>query len=232
MPRKIKRKHEKISPEVVKENPTSLTALFKNYPRIIGMFVLLLFIPPLGWLFTYKYSPYDKKTSAAIAIVCTFFFVYAVFISPERDWVDVTKLTPTEFCSRYNQQAKKLAPRLGLNIDEEKISDEKIFLYKFTDNLEISAQMNENNFVDEVKITATPQNTDDSFQTINCFGLVVATLNPELNQEDRGEILRELKMLEGKISDDSTSSTTKGAISYDVNSTSGKIIFTARVDAH
>lgn len=228
MARRIKKKSKPTPP--VSENPKPSVNFWRDYPRIIPMFILLLFLPPIGWFFTYKYSPYDKKTSAVIATVCTFFFVYAVFISPERTWVDVGKFTQTEFVSQYNRQAEKLAPRLGLNIDEEKISDDgKILQYKFTDNLEISAQVNANNFVDEVTITAAPKNTDDSFQAINSFGLVVATFNPELDQEDRGEILRELQMLEGKMSDNSNASTVSGRINYSVNNTSGKIIFTARV---
>lgn len=228
MARRIKKK-SKPTPPVLEENQPSVN-FWRDYPRIVPMIVLLLFLPPIGWLFTYKYSPYDKKTSAIIATVCTFFFAYAVFISPEHEWVDVGKFSQTEFCSRYNQQATKLAPRLGLNIDEEKISDDgRIFQYQFTDNLEISAQVNANNFVNEVVITAEPKNTDDSFQAINSFGLVVATLNPELNQEERGEILRELQMLEGKMSEDSNASTVSGRITYSVNNTSGKIIFTARI---
>ena len=229
MVRRIRKKSTPPPPVVEKPQPT--VSFWRDYPRIVPMFVLLLFLPPLGWLFTYKYSPYDKKTSALIATVCTFFFVYAVFISPAHEWVDVSKFTQAEFVSRYNQQAKKLAPRLGLNIDEEKISvDGKIFQYSFTDNLAISAQVNANDFVDAVTITAEPKNTDDSFQAINSFGLVVATLNPELDVEDRGEILRELQMLEGKMSEDSNATTVSGRITYGVSNTSGKIIFTARVE--
>lgn len=232
--RKIKRKSVKPV-EIVQEKSaessiTSLKGLFKNYPRIIGMFILLLFMPPIGWLFAYKFSPYDKKTTLGISAVCTAFFVYAVFISPEHEFVDVSKFTHTEFCTRYNEQAKKLAPRLGLTIDEEKLTfDGENFKYEITNVLELSAQI-KNNFVKEVEITAAPKNTDDSFQAINCFGLVIATLNPELNQDKRGEILRELKMLDNAISDDLNATTVSGRITYGVKNSGGKIIFTARIN--
>ena len=230
--RKIKHKSTKpieVTP-AVKENPTSWTGFFKNYPRIIGMFILLLFIPPIGWIFAYKFSPYDKKTTLAISTVCTLFFVYAVFISPEHDWINTAKLSREDFCTRYNEQATKLAPRLGITLDEEKLSvDGENFSYKITDVLNFDAQI-KNNFVKEVTVTSEPKNTDDSFQAINTFGLVIATLSPELNQEKRGEILRELKMLEPNANDDLTASTISGRITYGVKSSAGKIIFTALIN--
>ena len=228
--RKIKRKNFTPELPVVKENPTSWTSIFKNYPRIIGMFVLLLFLPPIGWLFTYKYSPYDKKTSLAIATVCTLFFVYAVFISPEHEWVDSSKFTRADFCTRYSEQATKLAPRLGLEIDAEKIIvDGENFIYKFNDDLELAATI-ENNFVKAVTVTAAPKNTDESFQALNCFALVAATLNPELNQDKRGEIFRELQMLDKTADTDLNTSTTKGKITYSIKNISGKLIFTAQIN--
>ncbi|MBR5913458.1 MAG: tripartite tricarboxylate transporter TctB family protein [Selenomonadaceae bacterium] len=230
MRKKIKRKSTKPV-EVVKEDPTSWSGFFKNYPRIIGMFILLLFLPPIGWFFAYKFSPYDKKTTIGISVVCTAFFVYAVFISPQHEWIDNAKLTRADFCTRYSEQATKLAPRLSLTIDEEKISaNGENFSYKFNDNLEISAQV-QNNFVREVTVTAEPKTTDDSFQALNSFGLVIATLSPELNQDKRGEILRELHMLDKSISDDLNESTESGRITYGVKTSSEKLIFTARINA-
>lgn len=230
--RKINKRKKifKPEPQPVAENPTSWTAIFKNYPRIIGMFILLLFLPPIGWLFTYKYSPYDKKTSLLIATVCTLFFVYAVFISPEHSFIDTAKLSRADFCTRYSEQAKKLAPRLGLAIDEEKIIvDGENFTYKFTDNIELAATT-ENNFVKEVKVTAAPTNTDESFQALNCFALIAATLSPELDQDKRGEIFRELQMLDKAATDDLNTSTTKGRITYSIKSNAGKFIFTAQIN--
>lgn len=230
--RKIKHKSNKtveVTP-AVKENPTSWTGFFKNYPRIIGMFILLLFLPPIGWIFAYKFSPYDKRTTIGISVLCTAFFVYAVFISPEHSFIDTAKLSRADFCTRYNEQAAKLAPKLGINLDENNLSvDGDNFSYKITDAINFDAQI-KNNFVKEISVTAEPKNTDDSFQAINTFGLVIATLSPELNQDKRGEILRELKMLETNISGDLNASTVSGRITYGVKSSAGKIIFTARIN--
>ena len=201
----------------------------KNYPRVIGMFILLLFIPPLGWIFTYRFSPYDKKTSWAIATVCTFFFVYAVFISPQHEFVDVGKLTRESFCTRYNEQVAKLAPNLSLTVDENNLKiDGDNFSYDITEKIKIAAQV-ENNFVREVVVTAAPKTTDESFQALNCYGLVIATLNPELNQDKRGEVLRELKLLETNLKENINSSTESGRITYSIKTDGGKVTFTAKI---
>jgi len=202
----------------------------KNYPRVIGMFILLLFIPPLGWIFTYRFSPYDKKTSWAIAIVCTFFFVYSVFISPQHEFVDVGNLTRESFCTRYNEQVAKLAPNLNLTVDENNLKiDGNNFSYKITDKIKIAAKVSKNNFVREVVVTAAPKTTDESFQALNCYGLVIATLNPELNQDKRGEVLRELKLLETNINENINTSTESGRITYLIKTDGGNVTFTAKI---
>lgn len=233
MKRKITRKKivTPVEPEKESLSPTSLSGLFKNYPKIIGMFVLLLFCPPLGWLFTYKYSPYDKKTSAAIAAVCTLFFVYAGFISPEHSFIDTAKLTRENFSARYNEQATKLAPKLGITLDEKNLTlDGENFSYAVTNVINFEGKVDaENNFVREVTVTAVPKTTDESFQALNCYGLVIATLNPELDQDKRGEILRELKLLETNVNENTGASTVSGRINYAIKTEDGKVTFTATI---
>ena len=159
----------------------------------------------------------------------TFFFVYAVFISPQHEFVDVGKLTRESFCTRYNEQVAKLAPNLNLTIDENNLKvDGDNFSYNITEKIKIAAQV-ENNFVREVTVTAAPKTTDESFQALNCYGLVIATLNPELNQDKRGEVLRELKLLETNINENIDASTESGRITYSIKTYGGKVTFTAQI---
>lgn len=230
--RKIRKPKSKSTPavEVVKEEPIFSLSNFKNYPRIIGMLILLLFLPPLGWLFAYKYSPYDKKTTLTMSVLCTAFFVYAVIISPEHSFVDISKLKREEFVTRYNEQLTKLAPNLNLSIDTNNLNvNGDTFGYQFNDTLKLDAKL-ENTFVNEVDVTSEPKTTDDSFQMLNVCGLVVATLNPELNQEKRGDVFRELQMLEKAADEDLNTSTVKGKITYSLKKSEGKYFFTARIN--
>lgn len=230
--RKIRKPKLKPQVEVVKEEPIFSLSNFKNYPRIIGMFVLLLFIPPLGWLFAYKYSPYDKKTTLTMSVLCTAFFVYAVIISPEHSFIDVGKLKREDFAARYNEQADKLAPNLNIKIDENKFTVGKIdFAYGVTDTINLRGKIDDDTlFVKEVSVVAEPKTTDDSFQMINACGLVIATFSPELNQEKRGDVFRELQMLEKAPDEDLNTSTVKGKVTYSLRKSSGEYFFTARLN--
>jgi len=230
--RKIRKPKTKATPavEVVKEEPFFSLSNFKDYPRIIGMFILLLFLPPIGWIFAYKYSPYDKKTTAAISVFCTAFFVYAVILSPQHEWTDISKFKREDFVTRYNEQVIKLAPNLNLSIAENNLNvDGDNFGYKFNDTLKLDAKV-ENNFVKEVDVVAAPKTTDDSFQLLNVCGLVVAVLNPELNQEKRGDVFRELQMLEKAADEDLNTSTVKGKVTYSLRKSDGEYFFTARLN--
>ena len=52
------------------------------YPKVLAMLLLLVFIPPLGLIFMYKFSPFDRKTNFLVAAACIGFFIYAQFSSP------------------------------------------------------------------------------------------------------------------------------------------------------
>lgn len=230
--RKIRKPKTKATPavEVEKEEPIFSLSNFKTYPRIVGMLVLLLFIPPLGWFFAYKYSPYDKKTTVTMSVLCTAFFVYAVILSPEHSFVDISKLKREDFVASYNEQATKLAPNLNLSIAENNLNvDGDNFGYKFNDTLKIDAKV-ENNFVKEVDVVAAPKTTDESFQLLNVCGLLVAVLNPELNQEKRGDVFRELQMLEKAADENLNTSTVKGKVTYSLRKSDGEYFFTARLN--
>ena len=230
--RKIRKPKPKPQIEVVKEEPIFSLSNFKNYPRIIGMFMLLLFIPPLGWLFAYKYSPYDKKTTLTMSVLCTAFFVYAVIISPEHSFIDVGKLKREDFAARYNEQADKLAPNLNIKIDENKFVVGRVdFAYSVTDTINLRGKIDDDTlFVKEVSIVADPKNTDESFQMLNACGLVVAVLNPELNQEKRGDVFRELEMLEQAADEDLNTSAVRGKVTYTLRKNDGELFFNARIN--
>lgn len=230
--RKIRKPKSQPKVEVVKEEPIFSMSNFKNYPRIIGMFILLLFLPPIGWFFAYKYSPYDKRTTITMSVLCTAFFVYAVILSPEHSFIDVGKLKREDFVAHYNEQADKLAPNLGIKIDEKDFAVGRVdFAYGVTDTINLRGKIdNDTLFVKEVSIVAAPKTTDESFQMLNACGLVVAVLNPELNQEKRGDVFRELQMLEKAADESLDTSTVKGRITYSLRKTGENLFFTARIN--
>lgn len=200
------------------------------------MITLLIFIPPLGWLFMYKYSPFDRKTNIILAVACLGFFIYANISAGNIENILGSKkgfeqsLTPEEFREKFNSEAKRLAPNLNLTIDEPFTVSDNSFTHEFASNLKIVGKI-DGEQVTELKIFTEPTNQDESFQTINVFGLLIATLNPELDAEDRGEVMRDLRMLKEVSTEKSYDWTTsRGRIKYSVHADRGNVIFTAEVN--
>lgn len=138
-------------------------------------------------------------------------------------------LTPEEFREKFNAAAQKLAPNLGLTIAEPLTVDDKNFTHEFTPKLKIVGTL-DGERISELKIFTEPTNQDESFQTINVLGLLIATLNPELDAEDRGEVMRDLRMLKEVSTEGSYDWTTnRGWVKYSVHADKGKVIFTAEL---
>ena len=202
-----------------------------SYIKPAVMLTLCIFIPPLGWLFMYKYSTFDRQTNIILAAACFAFFVYAnisagnvELFSSDRSFE--VRTTPEEFRAKYNAAAQRLAPNLGLKI-EESLGD-KNFAHEFTAKLKLVGEVGDDGQLTTLKILTEPTNQDESFQVINVLGLLIATLNPELDAEDRGEVMRDLRMLKEVSTEGSYDWTTnRGLVTYSVHADKGKVTFTA-----
>ncbi|MBR4904565.1 MAG: hypothetical protein IKZ53_07815 [Selenomonadaceae bacterium] len=206
-----------------------------SYIKTAAMITLCIFIPPLGWFFMYKYSTFDKQTNLILAAACLAFFIYANMSAGNLNYIFDDKkgfeirMTPEEFREKFNASAQRLAPNLGLKIEETLKVEDKNFTYEFTPKLKLVGTL-EDEKISELKIFTEPTNQDESFQTINVLGLLIATLNPELDAEDRGEVMRDLRMLK-EVSTEGTYdwTTNRGLIKYSVHADKGKVIFTAEL---
>ena len=193
------------------------------------MITLLIFIPPLGWLFMYKYSTFDKRTNFVLAAACLAFFIYANMSAANLGKDFELSMTPEQFREKFNASAKRLAPNLEIEIAEPFKVDDKNFSYEFNSTLKIVGTT-DGEKISELKIFTEPTTKDESFQTINVLGLLIATLNPELDAEDRGEVLRDLRMLKEVSTEDTYDwSTTRAHVKYSVHSDKGKVTFTAEL---
>ena len=165
----------------------------------------------------YKYSTFDKKTNFILAAACLAFFIYANISSGNvenifgSDKGFEVRMTPEDFRERFNASAKKLAA------------------YEFTPKLKLVGTLDDDK-ISELKIFTEPSTKDESFQTINVLGLLIATLNPELDVDDRSEVFRDLRMLKEVSTEGAYDWTTsRGWVKYSVHADKGKVIFTAEL---
>ncbi|MBR4383092.1 MAG: hypothetical protein IKP64_05990, partial [Selenomonadaceae bacterium] len=204
------------------------------YIKTAAMITFCIFIPPLGWYLMHKYSTFDRRTNFILAAACLAFFVYAnmsagnlAFFGGENS---IGKgIAPEIFREKFNAAAQKTrASNLSLTIDVPFKIDGKNFTHEFAPSLKLVGTVGDDGNVSELKIFAEPKNQDESFQVLNVLGLLIATLNPELDAEDRGEVLRDLRMLKEVSTEGSYDWTTnRRGITYSVHTDAGKSTFTA-----
>ena len=203
----------------------------KFYAKIVGMFVLLLFMPPLGLLFMYKFSPFNRRENFLIAVSCIGFFLYAnydLFFTDQYKKMPY-ELTAEEFREKFNFKSEELAHQLQLKIDNINLEDNK-FEHTFNKNLILSGKLFDNNNISAIEIFANPQNQDESFQAIVCMGLIISVLSPELDQDARSEVFSDLKMFVDKSVANMNESTERGNILYSVQTDENKkVLFKATI---
>lgn len=204
-----------------------------SYIKNAAMISLLIFIPPLGWWVMYKYSPFDRKTNFILAAACFAFFIHANITAGNLENIFGStkgfevRTTPEEFREKFNAAAKKLAPNLGVEIKTPLEVDGKTFTYEFTPKLRLEGTL-DGEKISELKIFTTPETKDESFQVLNVLGLLIATLNPELDQSDRSEVLRDLRMLKNVATEEAYDwKTSRGKVTYSVHAEPAQIIFAA-----
>lgn len=203
------------------------------YIKTAAMITFCIFIPPLGWFLMYKYSTFDKRTNVIVAAACFAFFVYANMTAGNLALFGGENtigqgIAPETFREKFNAAAQKTrASDLKLTIDAPFTVDGKNFSHEFTPNLKLVGTVDDEGNISELKIFAEPKNQDESFQVLNVLGLLIATFNPELDAEDRGEVLRDLRMLKEVSTEGSYDWTTdRRGVTYSVHSDAGKSTFT------
>ena len=205
-----------------------------SYIKTAAMITFCIFIPPIGWYLLHKYSTFDRRTNVILAAACLAFFVYAnisagnIAIFGGQNSIG-QGISPETFREKFNAAAQKTrASNLSLTIDKPFTLDGKNFSHEFAQNLKLVGTVNDDGNVTELKIFAEPKNQDESFQVLNVLGLLIATLNPELDAEDRGEVMRDLRMLKNVSTEENYDWTTeRRGITYSVHTDAGKSTFTA-----
>ena len=103
-----------------------------------------------------------------------------------------------EFKTKYNSKANEIAPQLGININGATIKTgaaQDVFQYSISQSVIIQGAIDKTNGkVKEAWILSKPQSSDDMLLMFMSYGLIMATLNPELSADERGTIFAALNL--------------------------------------
>lgn len=203
----------------------------KFYPKVLAMLLLLLFLPPIGLIFMYKFSPFKLRENILIAAACIGFFTYANydFFFTDQYKKMPYELTAEDFRERFNFKSEELARQLKMKIQTPLEISDGGFTHEFTPHLILSGKITGEN-VSEIEIFAAPENQDESFQAIVCMGLIISIFNPELDKDERSEVFNDLKMYVDKATANMNEKTVRGKVEYSVRTDKDKkVTFTAKI---
>lgn len=203
----------------------------KFYPKVLAMLLLLLFLPPIGLIFMYKFSPFKLRENILIAAACIGFFTYANydFFFTDQYKKMPYELTAEDFRERFNFKSEELARQLKMKIQTPLEVSDGSFKHEFTPHLILSGKITGEN-VSEIEIFAAPENQDESFQAIVCMGLIISIFNPELDKDERSEVFNDLKMYVDKATANMNEKTVRGKVEYSVRTDENKkVTFTAKI---
>ena len=101
-------------------------------------------------------------------------------------------LTPTEFAQRFNQQSQALAPQFQLAVPAPDILDSGTFGYNFNGYELWGIIDKDSGKVKEIRLTGLPLNAEQSSRLLMIYVIAMASINPELQADQRGQVLRTL----------------------------------------
>ena len=138
-----------------------------------------------------------RKTGTWKKWIIYYFMSIIIFIISINllDKDNTLNITLMDFKNKFNSNANKI--KYNLNINENLSIDNgvelKTFQYRFTNNLTISGSINKNNKITEVFILGRENGTITSrVDIIMAMGILIMTISPELNIDERSKIIKKL----------------------------------------
>ena len=105
-----------------------------------------------------------------------------------------------------------------MNLEIKAISIEQMenvnsFRYAFTENLELFAYVDKNDFIKNINIVCVP-NKNDNPKLVGAMGVLIDMFSPELSNDEKLKVLEELGFAKDKNIYQANNKTIKGNVQY------------------
>lgn len=125
-------------------------------------------------------------------------------VAPKKE-VRSLGFSPVEFAQKFNQQSKTMAPQFQFAVPAPDILESGTFGYIFNNGYEMLGIIDkESNKVIELRLTGLPFTPEQAGNLMMLYAITMATVNPELQPEQRGQILKQLGLDVSKNTDFTT----------------------------
>lgn len=114
-------------------------------------------------------------------------------------------MTFEQFKAAYNATIAENFPSTGWDISSVTLKSAEykdVFFYRFDDNVELMGATNKNSgMVKEALVALIPKTKKEMEEALVAYLTLMLTLNPELTVEQRGELIKELKLVGEDVTD-------------------------------
>lgn len=172
------------------------------------MWLFLILFPPIGLVVMWRQGRFSKKVRWIITIVAAAYFVFPIYIG-------ATATIPLyyshdEFVTAYEDELKD--QDLGYGLKNVK-QDEETIASKLTDDLTLVENINDSGEVHELVLIGQ----GDGMDIILSMGQLIGTVQPELKDNQVGDVLEELRVFDKSYEFENNETTvTKNDIQYNL----------------
>jgi hypothetical protein len=182
------------------------------------MWLFLIFFPPIGLIVMWRQGRFSKKVRWIITMVAAAYFVFPIYIG-------ATATVPLyyshdEFVTAYEDELKD--QNLSYELKNEKQEEETI-TSKLTDDITLVENMDSDQVHELVLI-----GQGDGMDIILSMGQLIGTVQPELKDNEIGDVLEELQVFDKSFKFENNETTvTKNDIRFNLKySQASGVIFT------
>lgn len=157
-------------------------------------------------LFGISFSPQSNQVTSEV--------VSKVKKVEETKSAHTLKIKTNDFKDKFNGSNHAKAMNLEIKaISIEQMENVNSFRYAFTENLELFAYVDKNDFIKNINIVCVP-NKNDNPKLVGAMGVLIDMFSPELSNDEKLKVLEELGFAKDKNIYQANNKTIKGNVQY------------------
>ena len=174
--------------------------------KIISVIMAVVAVVFIVGVFGISFSPQSNQVTSEV--------VSKVKKVEETKSAHTLKIKTNDFKDKFNGSNHAKAMNLEIKaISIEQMENVNSFRYAFTENLELFAYVDKNDFIKNINIVCVP-NKNDNPKLVGAMGVLIDMFSPELSNDEKLKVLEELGFAKDKNIYQANNKTIKGNVQY------------------
>ena len=174
--------------------------------KIISVIMAVVAVVFIVGVFGISFSPQSNQVTREV--------VSKVKKVEETKSAHTLKIKTNDFKDKFNGSNHAKAMNLEIKaISIEQMENVNSFRYAFTENLELFAYVDKNDFIKNINIVCVP-NKNDNPKLVGAMGVLIDMFSPELSNDEKLKVLEELGFAKDKNIYQANNKTIKGNVQY------------------